>query len=335
MAVSSENDRRNQYAASADQTVFAYDYKIGASSDLVVTQKVDATSVVTTLTETTHYEVSGVGSEGGGNVTLVTGAAANDIITIEGQTPATRASDFSTGGDFLATDVNTAEDRQYHIIQEILRDIGRTLFLPVSALDTVSATLPEPSGGDMLGWAADGLSLVNFSSVTTASVTAFMETLLDDANAAAARTTLGLGTAALKDTGTSGDVVPLLNALMNMGDKILQRALLKDYGEITVAKGNLGATPEFDLSAGNSFTGTADQEVTSSTFVNPTAGDELCGFSLGLTNGGAAAFAWPASVDWPGSTAPSLTTSGYDELVFWTRDGGTIWHGKLVTGDSS
>jgi uncharacterized protein DUF5907 len=35
--------------------------------------------------------------------------------------------------------------------------------------------------------------------------------LLDDANAAAQRTTLGLGTAATQNTGTSGAVVPLLN----------------------------------------------------------------------------------------------------------------------------
>lgn len=41
--------------------------------------------------------------------------------------------------------------------------------------------------------------------------------LLDDANAAAQRTTLGLGTAAVKNTGTSGNTVPLLDAANSWG----------------------------------------------------------------------------------------------------------------------
>lgn len=44
-----------------------------------------------------------------------------------------------------------------------------------------------------------------------AHVSTFIATLLDDADAAAARNTLGLGTAATAATGTSGATVPLLN----------------------------------------------------------------------------------------------------------------------------
>ena len=63
------------------------------------------------------------------------------------------------------------------------------------------------------------------------------------------------------------------------------------------------------------------------TFSNPTASDELCGFVLKLVNGGSATQTWPASVDWPSATAPTLTTSGTDVLVFITCDGGTTYYG--------
>jgi hypothetical protein len=39
---------------------------------------------------------------------------------------------------------------------------------------------------------------------------------------------------------------------------------------------------------------------------------------------------WPASVDWPSATAPTLTASGTDVLVFITCDGGTTWYGFVA-----
>ena len=54
------------------------------------------------------------------------------------------------------------------------------------------------------------------------------------------------------------------------------------------------------------------------------------GFTLKLVNGGAFAQTWPASVDWPAATAPTLTASGTDVLVFITCDGGTTWYGFVA-----
>ena len=122
----------------------------------------------------------------------------------------------------------------------------------------------------------------------------------------------------------------------NLADNTLQRANLLDYGEVTNAIGSTGGgTQSVDLTLGNSVTATVDTSANTFTFDNPTAGDELCGFVLFLTNGGSQTVNWPSSVDWPAATAPTLSASGLDILVFTTVDGGTIWHGQVAATLSS
>ena len=48
------------------------------------------------------------------------------------------------------------------------------------------------------------------------------------------------------------------------------------------------------------------------------------------TSGGAYTVTFPASVKWAGGTAPTLTASGYDDLGFFTIDGGTTWQGFVL-----
>ena len=142
------------------------------------------------------------------------------------------------------------------------------------------------------------------------------------------RTSIGLGTMAVVNT----NAVPAqtLNGAVTGADQIVSAINLKDYGEVTQALGSAGGTRTVDLNNGNSVTATVSASANTFVFSNPTAGDELCGFTLGLTNGGSQTVNWPSSVDWTAATAPTLTASGVDWLVFWTVDGGTIWNGKLV-----
>ena len=109
----------------------------------------------------------------------------------------------------------------------------------------------------------------------------------------------------------------------------------KDVGLTTNAIGSIGGgTQDIDLTLGNSVSGTVDTSTTTFTFSNPTASDELCIFSIVLTNGGSQTVNFPASVDWEGGTAPTLTAAGVDILIFATVDGGTIWHGQSYSLDS-
>ena len=120
------------------------------------------------------------------------------------------------------------------------------------------------------------------------------------------------------------------------GDTSLSRVNLLDYGEVTNAIGATGGgTQDIDLALGNNVVATVDTSTNTFTFTNPTASDELCGFTLFLTNGGSQTVNWPATVDWAGGTAPTLTTSGLDILVFITTDGGSIWHGMVASADST
>ena len=197
---------------------------------------------------------------------------------------------------------------------------GATLVDDTSAT-AARATLEAIIGTDVQAWTA-------VLDANTASFTTAQETKLD-------------GIEALADVTDATNVVSSLSgatltgALIG-GDQTLSRVNLLDYGEVTNAIGSTGGgTQDIDMTLGNSVTATVDTSTNTFTFSNPTASDELCGFTLTLTNGGSQTVNWPASVDWAGATAPTLTAAGVDILVFFTVDGGTIWHGMISSTDSS
>jgi len=122
----------------------------------------------------------------------------------------------------------------------------------------------------------------------------------------------------------SGDVVGTTDT------QTLTNKTLQDYAIEGVSIGNTGSTRTIDLETGNFFSATLDQACTF-TFSNPVTSGDFCGFALALTDGDAYTITWPTSVDWAGGTAPTLTGSGLDLLLFVTYDGGTTWLG-LVSG---
>jgi len=120
-----------------------------------------------------------------------------------------------------------------------------------------------------------------------------------------------------------------LSGTLSVADNLVNRPVLQDYAIEGSAIGNAGATRTFDLSVANFFSVTIDQ-ATTFTFSNPPASGDFGCFVMEITNGSAFVITFPASVDWPGGTAPSLTASGVDQLVFTTRDGGTTYFGFVA-----
>jgi hypothetical protein len=120
-----------------------------------------------------------------------------------------------------------------------------------------------------------------------------------------------------------------LSGTLSVADNLVNRPVLQDYAIEGSAIGNAGATRTFDLAVANFFSATVDQASTF-TFSNPPASGDFGAFVMELTNGGAFVVTFPASVDFPGGTAPTLTASGVDQLVFTTRDGGTTYFGFVA-----
>jgi len=123
-------------------------------------------------------------------------------------------------------------------------------------------------------------------------------------------------------------------ATVNFADKILQRPELKDYSETKVAL-SAAATVDIDLTTGNVFTLTPDQNTTF-TFSNPSPTGKSCAFTLVWTQDSSdRTIAWPGTVDWAGGSAPSVTSGSakIDIYAFFTMDAGTIWYGFQAGAD--
>jgi|TARA_R100001530_G_scaffold80565_1_gene56251 hypothetical protein len=123
-------------------------------------------------------------------------------------------------------------------------------------------------------------------------------------------------------------ISPRTGTDVSFADNVILRPEIKDYAESVNAIGSTGGgTQDIDLTLGNVVSATVDTSTNTFTFSNPSATGKSCSFTLILTNGGSQTVTWPASVDWAAATAPTLTSSGVDVLIFTTVDAGTIWYG--------
>jgi len=150
---------RNDYIASAGQTVFAYTFEILSNSDLKVLKN------GVELSLTTDYLVTGVGSDTGGNMLLTSPAFAGDKIAIILAMPITRTTQYQNSGDFLASDVNADFDKTYIAMNQLQTDIARSIGLQD---EEDSATLELPLAANrankVLGFDGDGNVIATTSS---------------------------------------------------------------------------------------------------------------------------------------------------------------------------
>lgn len=116
------------------------------------------------------------------------------------------------------------------------------------------------------------------------------------------------------------------------GDVDITGELIVDsYNETYGAVTSSSNATTVNCEAGNAFSHTLTENTTF-TFSNPPASGTAYSFSIEIIQDASASgftVTWPASVDWPAATAPTLTAtaSAKDVFVFYTRDGGTNWYG--------
>ena len=116
------------------------------------------------------------------------------------------------------------------------------------------------------------------------------------------------------------------------GDVDITGELIADsYNETYAAVTSTSNATTVNCENANSFSHTLTENTTF-TFSNPPASGTSYTFSIEIIqDSGASGYSvtWPASVDWPAATAPTLTAtaSAKDIFVFTTRDGGTTFYG--------
>ena len=106
------------------------------------------------------------------------------------------------------------------------------------------------------------------------------------------------------------------------------------YNETYAAVTSTSNATTVNCHNGNTFSHVLTENTTF-TFSNPPASGTGYTMSIEIIQDASASgfsVTWPASVDWPAATAPTLTAtaSAKDVFVFTTRDGGTTWYGFIA-----
>lgn len=241
---------RIQYDGDNVETGFIYPFKIYEDDDLNAIVA-DSSGVENTLILNTDYTVSGAGNDAGGSITLTSGSLvpSGSTLTLIREFDLTQETDHVDGQKTSAVSLEAPPDKSRLIDQQILEILSRSLHLRVSETGSEAATtLPSLSdriASQFLGFDAEG-NFIGVAGVIPSSVivSAFMETLLDDADAVTARATLGAAaeTEVLKKDGS----VVMTGLLTLSGDPTSAlHAITKQYADL--ARKNVIINGDFDI----------------------------------------------------------------------------------------
>lgn len=188
------------YAGDGATTVFAIPFRFLANADIEAVLRDDATGVDAPWAEGTQFTLSGAGNDAGGSLTVETSPtdftpALGETLVIRRAASETQGAAFPAGGAFPSKTVETALDRLTMLVQQHSEEIARAIVAPATDPSDALGSLPSSvvRGSKFLAFDAAGRPIAAAgTSADLAPVSAFMNDLLDDADAAAGRATLGV-----------------------------------------------------------------------------------------------------------------------------------------------
>lgn len=304
MSVPISNVLRRVVFAASGTGPYSFTFEILAATDIAVYKDDDL------LTLTTDYTVT-INSNGTGYVTLTAAPTGATQISIVGDRTIQRATDFVTGGDFFANSLNDELDSQTIFAQQNAEAIVRCMRAPETDPITVDMVLPRASlrAGKYLSFDEDGNPAPGEVPSNLEDVIAISDEII----AVAAIDTDVVTVAGLADD---------MTAILAVSPEIQEAAEALTVDDITAV-----AALNIDCSLGRYFTKTINANSTF-TVSNVPASKAYC-FALELTHT-SGTITWFSGVEWPNSSAPTLTTGKTHLFMFLTDDGGTRWRGAAL-----
>jgi hypothetical protein len=221
---------RVSYSGNGTTESFPIPYYFIDDADITVITRDESTGVETTLAPIADYSLSGAGNESGGVLVSTIAIPVGTNITIIRDPELSQETDYTPYDKFPAEDHERALDKLTMLVQRARDSVSRSLRLSDGTTVAVDVVLPTPEPGRLLGWDSFGQSIINFAGTIGVAVSSFMSTVLAAANAATARTALGVAVGSdvdeYKPTATQDEMeYGTEAALRNMSPLLVKQAI--------------------------------------------------------------------------------------------------------------
>ena len=323
MTVTSTNQKVS-FSGNGSTTVFAYNFKIFAQTDLLVILR-SATGTETTQQLTSKYTVSGVGATSGGNVTMGTAPPSGTTLVIQRVQPQLQGLDLVPNDPFPAQSMEDALDKLVFNVQSLNEEVGRAI--KASTTNTIGDTEFTISATDRAN------KLFSFDSSGNLSIAQELGTYRGNWAASTAYAVRDL----VKDTST-GNIFIVITAHTSSGSQPITTntdaakwALIVDAASATTSKNAAAASA---TASANSATASSNSAATSSTKADESAASA----ATSSTKAGEASASATASANSATASANSATAAAASAADVAKVEGitnGTVSANKAMVVDSA